>query len=227
MAMARSAEPVAYVTVVTYVYPAGIPNGALRPDDSAMDEINEALRIAERSGDDVAVDFARATLGLALVHRPAVADRDRGQTLLAEVSEASKRRRHNLCDLPLITVYLAREQVRRGDRDAATTVMRAAVDHLFRDGRLLLHGVATTGVLVETLLARGDVTEAQTAVDRLAAATADDGLALRDIWLVRLRALLAQARGDRDAYLRLRDRYRVMAGSLGLDGHMAMADAMS
>lgn len=226
MAMARSAEPVAYVTVVTYVYPAGIPNGALRPDDSAMDEINEALRIAERSGDDVAVDFARAALGLALVHRPAVAERDRGRTLLAEVSEASKRRRHNLCDLPLITVYLAREQARCGDPDEATAVMRVAVDHLFREGRLLLHGVAATGVLVETLLARGDVAEAETAIDRLAAAPADDGLVLRDVWLARLQALLARTRGEVNDYLRLRDRYRVMAGALGFEGHLAMADTM-
>jgi class 3 adenylate cyclase len=227
MAMARSAEPVAYVTVATYVYPAGIPNGVLRPDDSAMHEIHEAVRIAERSGDDVAVDFARAALGLALVHRPTDAERDRGQTLLAEVREASKRRRHNLCDLPLIVVYSAREQARRGDRDEALAVMGAAVDHLFREGRLLLHGIATTGVLVETLLDRGDVTEAEAAIARLAAAPADDGLVLRDIWLLRLRTLLAQARGDGDSYLCSRDRYRAMALSLGFEGHMEMAEAMS
>ena len=33
--------------------------------------------------------------------------------------------------------------------------MRAAVDHLFREGRLLAWGVPATGVLVETLLDRG------------------------------------------------------------------------
>ena len=32
--------------------------------------------------------------------------------------------------------------------------MRAAVDHLFREGRLLGFGVPATGVLVETLLGR-------------------------------------------------------------------------
>ena len=229
LAMARSAEPVAYVTVVTYVYPAGIPNGVLRPDDSAMREIEEAVRIAERSGDDVAVNFARAALGLALVHRPTDTERDRGQTLLAEVLEVSERRRHNLADRPLIVVYSAREQARRGDRDEAITVMRAAVDHLFREGQLLLHGVAATGVLVETLLARdarGDITDAEAAIDRLAAAPADDGLALRDIWLIRLRALVAQARGDDEAYRLGRDRYRAMATSLGFEGHMATAEAL-
>jgi hypothetical protein len=48
--------------------------------------------------------------------------------------------------------------------------MRAAVDHLFREGRLLLWGVPATGVLVETLLDRGadgDVTEAEDAIERL------------------------------------------------------------
>jgi hypothetical protein len=229
LAMARSAEPVAYVTVVTYVYPAGIPNGALRPDGSAMREIEEAVRIAERSGDDVAVNFARAAMGLALVHRQTEAERDRGQALLAEVLEVSERHRHNLADRPLIVVYSAREQARRGDREEAITLIRAAVDHLFRDGRLLLHGVAATGVLVEVLLERGahgDVADAEAAIDRLAAAPADEGLVLRDIWLVRLRALLARARGDEPTYRRGRDHYRAMAVSLGLEGHMAMAEAM-
>ena len=50
-------------------------------------EIEDALRIAERSGDDMALVFARAILGLALVHRHTDAERDRGQKLLAEVSD--------------------------------------------------------------------------------------------------------------------------------------------
>jgi hypothetical protein len=34
-------------------------------------------------------------------------------------------------------VYLAREKARREDRDDAIPLMRAAVDHLFREGQLL------------------------------------------------------------------------------------------
>ena len=34
-----------------------------------MREIEDALRIAERSSDDLALAFARMTLGVALVHR--------------------------------------------------------------------------------------------------------------------------------------------------------------
>jgi hypothetical protein len=231
LAMARSADPMSYATVVTYVYLPGILNGVLRPDDSAVREIEDALRNAERSGDDLALAYARMALGHALMHRQPATDCDRGQQLLAEVREAFLRRGHNLCELPIVDVYLARERALCGDRDAAISLMRAAVDHLFREGRLLGWGVPATGVLVETLLvergADGDVAEAEAAIIRLADAPADDGLVVREIWLLRLRALLARARGDEDAYCDYRDRYRAMAIELGFEGHMAMAEAMT
>ena len=90
--MARSADPMSYATAVTWVYFAGIPFGVLGPDDSTVREIEDALRIAERSGDDLAVALARVTLGVALVHRHTAAERDRGQKLLAEVSDVFLRR---------------------------------------------------------------------------------------------------------------------------------------
>ncbi len=110
LAMARSADPMSYATVVTYVYFAGIPLGVLRPDDSAVREIEDALRIAERSGDDLALAFARMTLGLRWCTADTAAERDRGQKLLAEVSEVFLRRGHLLGDLPIVEVYLARER---------------------------------------------------------------------------------------------------------------------
>ena len=232
LAMARSADPMSYATVVAYVYFAGIPYGVLRPDDSAVREIEDALRIAERSGDDLALAFARMTLGVALVHRQTAAERDRGQKLLAEVSDVFLRRGHNLGELPIVDVYLARERARRGDRDDAIPLMRAAVDHLFREGQLLAWGVPATGVLVETLLDRGadgDVAEAEAAIERLAAAPADDGLVMREIWLLRLRALLARAHGDEAAYRDYRDRYRAMATDAWLRGAYGVGrgDAMT
>ena len=228
--MARSADPLSYAGVVAYVYFPGIAAGVLEPDDSVMREIEDALRIAERSGDDLALDLARATLGVALVHRHTDAERSSGQKLLAESSEAFQRREHNLADLPLVNMYLARERARRGDHDEAIPLMRATVDHLFREGRLLLWGIRATGVLVQTLLDRGvdgDVAEAEAAIERLAAAPADDGLVIREIWLLRLRALLARARGDDVAYRDLVGRYRAMAESLGFEGHIAWAKAMT
>jgi hypothetical protein len=230
LAMARSADPTSYAAVVTYVYFPGIPLGVVRSDDSVVREIEDALRIAERSGDDLALALARVTLGVALVHRQTDADRDRGQTLLAELSEVFLRRGYMLAEVPLVEVYAARERARRGDRDDAIPVMRAAVDHLFREGQLLGWGVPATGVLVETLLDRGadaDVAEAEAAITRLAAAPTDDGLVIREIWLLRLRALLARAHGDEAGYRDYRDRYRARTASLGFEGHMAWAEAMS
>jgi hypothetical protein len=52
-------------------------------------------------------------------------------------------------------------------------------------------------------------------------------LVIRDIWVLRLRALLARARGDDDAYRTLVNRYRSMAESLGFEGHIAWAEAMT
>ena len=95
---------------------------------------------------------------------------------------------------------------------------------------LLGYGAAGTALLVEALLDRGtegDVAEAQSAIDRAANLPADKGLVLRDITLLRLRALLARARGDDVAYRDLADRYRAMAESLGFEGHIAMADSMT
>jgi hypothetical protein len=229
LALARSADPLSHATVVTYVYFPVIPLGVLRPDDSAVREIENALQVAERSGDDLAVVFARMTLGVALVHRPTATERDRGQKLLAEVSEVFVRRGHNLCDLPIVNVYLARERARRGDRDDAIPLMHAATDHLVRTGQLLQWGTPATGVLVQTLLDRGDesdVAEAQAAIERFAAAPADEGLVVREVWLLRSRALLARARGDDTAYAHFRDRYRDMATSLGFEGHIAWAEEM-
>ena len=228
-AMARSADPLTYAGVVGYAYCVAVPAGVLNPDDSAMREIEDALRIAERSSDDVAVAWTRLALGNALVHRPTDAERDRGRTLLADVGDVLLRRGYLLCDLPLVEVYVARERARRGDRDEAIPLMRAALDDLVREGQLLFWGVLATGVLVETLLDRGadgDLSETEAAIERLATAPADEGMAIREIWLLRLRALLARAHGDAASYEQLRDRYRDMAKMLGYEGHIAWAEAM-
>ena len=82
---------------------------------------------------------------------------------------------------------------------------------------------------MQSLLDRGgdgDVAEAEAAITRLAEAPADEGLVIREIWLLRLRALLAQAHGDSAAYAQLRDRYRDMARTLGFEGHIAWAEEM-
>ena len=68
--------------------------------------------------------------------------------------------------------------------------------------------------------------EAQAAIDRLAAVPTEPGFVMNDIWLLRMRALEAQARGDEPAYRDYRDRYRAMANSLGFEGHIKWASEM-
>ena len=90
-------------------------------------------------------------------------------------------------------------------------------------------GVWGTGILVETLLERGaegDLAEAQEAIDRLANLPADQGSAMVEITLLRLRALLARARGDDVAYRDLVRCYREKAESYAFEGHIAWAEAM-
>jgi class 3 adenylate cyclase len=72
--------------------------------------------------------------------------------------------------------------------------------------------------LVEKLLARsgeGDVTAAETAVDRLAVALPHAGGSFTESVVLRLRGLLARAHGDETGYRDYRDRYRDMARTLG------------
>jgi hypothetical protein len=62
LAMARSADPMSYVLVVSYVYFVGIAAGALAADDQAVREIEDAVQIAERSGDDFALIRSRSVM---------------------------------------------------------------------------------------------------------------------------------------------------------------------
>ena len=112
LAMARSADAMSYTTVVTYVYWPAISIGVLESDDSAVRDSEDALRVAEQSGDDLAVAVAQMALGIALVHGHMDEQRDRGQQLLAQVGDVFVHRGHNLCDLALVQAYSARERAR-------------------------------------------------------------------------------------------------------------------
>ena len=98
------------------------------------------------------------------------------------------------------------------------------------DDRTLEIAVPGDKSFAETALldraAESDVGEAEAAIERFATASADEGLVIRDIWLLRLRALLARTRGDEAAYRDFRDRYRDRARSLGFEGHIVWAEAM-
>jgi hypothetical protein len=228
VAMARNSDPVTQTAVVNYKYSWTVFYGVLRVDDSAMPEIEAAVRTAEESSDDAALSVVKFTLGIALVHRDAAADHQRGLELLMQVRGMWLREGSLLYGIPHLDICVARESARSGDRDGAISVMRKAVDDLHQAGRPGF-GVWGAGVLVETLLDRGtegDVAEAQNAIDHLANLPATEGWVVRDVWLLRLRALVARARGDEAAYRDLAERYRACAKSLGFEGHIAMAEAM-
>ena len=130
--------------------------------------------------------------------------------------------------MPVTDIEAAREKLRLGDIDGAVKTSREAFDYLMDNGGMLWHGSAIT-VLVEALLARGgesDLREAQDAIDRLDGVPTDPGFVFHALAVLRLRALLATARGDDVSYRDYRDRYRAMARSLGFEGHMKWAEAM-
>jgi hypothetical protein len=228
VAMARHSDPATLASVVAWTYGFAIPDGVLRADDSTVRAIEEAVQTAQRVGNDVALSVAEYTLGVALLSRDAVADRHRGLELMMQARDIWLRKQIALQMVPVVELWAARERAGGGDRDAVIPVMRKAVDDLHQAGRLGF-GVWGIGVLVEALLERGaedDLAEAQEAIDRLANLPATEGWVVREITMLRLRALLARARGDAAAYAHFRDRYSDMATSLGFEGHIAWAEAM-
>ncbi|GFG69755.1 ATP-binding protein [Mycolicibacter senuensis] len=221
LAMARDTDPLSFVVAVAFTYQCGIAYGVLHPDDATVRTIEEALSHAERSGDDYTLAKARQTLGFALLHRPTAGERRRGQQILAEV--------RGVGEFPITLVLLARERARHGEREHALPLIRTIADQLVRGGQLLGWGFHATNVLVETLLEGAtatDLAEAEAAIELLATAPAEENLAIRDIWLLRLQALLARARDNTAQYADFRDRYRGMAETLGFEGHLAWAEAM-
>ena len=225
VAMARHSDPATFAVIVAWTYGHAIWYGVLRADDAAVRVIEEAVRTAA-SSNWVALLVAEYALGIALLNRDAAADRHRGLEIVVHARDTWRESAPFL--VPVAELWVARERAGRGDRDAAIAVMRQAVDELHQSGRPYF-GVWGTGVLVETLVERGaegDLAEAQEAIDWLVNLSADDGSAMRDIWLLRVRALLSRAHGDDAAYRDLVDRYRDMAESLGFEGHIAWAEAM-
>jgi adenylate cyclase len=203
-------------------------NGAWLPDRSDWHETVEVLEIAERSGHDFTLSCARYVRGLALLTQDGP-ERDDGIALLARAREAAVQERFTMALCTAIDTQLANEKIRVGDLDGAIELSRAAIEAECASGEVIAR-VAIVAALVDALLRRGgpnDLQEAQAATDRLAAVPTKPGFVFTDIWLLRMRALEARARGDESAYRDFRDRYGTMANSLGFEGHMQWADAMS
>ena len=226
IAMARAAaDAVTLSVVVFYVYVVGIPYGVFRPDAAALIDTKEALERAERSGDETALAVARSARGIVLAYRDEP-ECDEGVALLEPVRDAILSERFSHPMTPYINIELARASARAGDLDQAIELCRPYANS--NQNEMSVFGLAVT-VLVESLLRRGgdtDDEEVDEAIDDLAAYAATTRLVVYPLLVLRLRALIARARGDAAAYQDFVERYGVQAESLGLEGHIAMAAAM-
>jgi adenylate cyclase len=228
LVLARSVDARTYVTVVLGKYGVAVHARVVLPDSAADRDTAQALEMAERSGDDYAVDTARLCRGLILINQGGTRH-GAGMALLTQYRDAYLQHGYAQSTVRFFETELARERARAGDVDDAIEIARVAVDYLFDVGDMLVPGEATR-VFVESLLQRGskaDLSEAQAPIDRLAAAPTDAGYALFDVPLLRLRALLARANGDEVGYRDFADRYLKRATEVGYEGHMALAEAMT
>jgi len=224
--MARGSDPHAFAIAVVYKYGGAIINRVLESDAVAVRDLEEALDIAMNIGNHNALALTRYITASALIEIGN--DRERGLQYLAQTREMCEKRQFFATELPMIDIYLARERAREGDADGAIPIMRASIDAIFANGQFG-YSIFCTSVLVEALLDRaadGDVAEAEAVTAALANASVQ-GLAVCEVALLRLRALLARARGDDTAYRQLSDRYQAMAINLGFEGHMALARTMT
>jgi adenylate cyclase len=226
LAMAHQAQGMTQAVVTTYGYAIAVLNGALVPDATAVRYTADALRTAERSGDDVSLAWARVGHGIMLV-RLHDGDQAAGMDLLTKARQQASRHA-DLLTVTMADIQIAECKAHTGDIGAAIEITGTTVEHLFDCGEVIFRGPASR-VLAESLLRRGtaqDLQEAETAIDRLADCPTDPGFVLYELPLLRLRALLAQAHGDETACRYFRDRYRDMAKTLGFEGHIAWAEAM-
>jgi adenylate cyclase len=224
VAMSGEVEPGLRAALLLYIYGIGVANGLLIPDDTMLSVSESNLRAAEERADEFALASARFLRGVVLAHLDGP-QRAEGLEVLAQSLETALQNRINQAAVRQLNVERAKEQARTGDLDGAITLLRDTAEQQTTMG---FRGAASTA-LVETLLQRGepaDVDEAAAAVDKLAAVPTEPAFVLFDVALLRLRALLARARGDEASYRDFAGRYRAMATSFGFEGHMALAQAM-
>jgi adenylate cyclase len=227
LAIGRNAEPSTVGFITAWVYGNSVYDGILGVDDTALHDLEDALQLAEASGDDNVLGSVTSSFGSVLTIRGSASDRDRRLEMIARVREMALHHRFPQSELPSLAIFSAFDRAKDGDRDAALTQMRKSIDDLFNNWQFM-YVVGATALLVQTLLDRtcdGDLAEAEAAVERLATVPGD-GWVARDIMVLRLRTMLAKARGDA-GYRDLRDRYRALATSLGFEGHMQWAEAIA
>ncbi len=227
-AMAKTSYPTMLSGMMWRKYVFGIPYGVLLPDATALHDTAETLATAEQSGDDLALDLARTARGVTLVHQDGQ-QREAGLALLMTTRERAKNSRFALTALPIVDLHIALAELRLGDIDGAIELARTVEADVRESGAAIWYAFSIS-VLVDALLQRGgaaDLDEAQAAIVRLAAEPTAPGFVMHEISLLRLRAVLARARGEQTDYRGCRDRYRALATSLDFEGQMRWAEGMS
>ncbi len=145
----------------------------------------------------MAIVLLTMTFGMALIHNGA--DRKRGYDILRTLRGTCIEERFALNIVPFIDVYLARELAEDGQGELAIQRWQALADEMVDDGNFANVDIPIT-FAAEALMSRGSYDEAASEIERLASTTANRGWKSREISVLRLRTLLAQARGDETAY---------------------------
>ena len=226
LALSANSDRTSRALVISWTYGIGVGHGVFRADDALIRAIEKTAESVERSGNDLGLSGTQFALGTALMCQDAEGARSRGLDILMHIRGTWLPERTPSL-VPVAELFIGRERARHGDRETVLPAMRTALDHLFHEGR---YGwcVIGTAFLVEALLFRpaDDVLiEAEQRIRTLAELPAATGPIL-DVTVLRLRTLLARARGD-DDHGGLLDQYLAMSKSLGFEGHIGWADGLA
>jgi adenylate cyclase len=214
--------------VQLYRYAAATQNGAVLPDAQDVTQAAETLEIAQWSGNNTAVAYALLNRAVTLIHTDSV-ERTAAFDFLARAREMFVDEQLIVTLRRMADLEFARERARSADLGGAIELATTVLAEQFDTGEMVFRGPATA-VLVEALLSRGsaaDIEDAQRAIDRLAAVPTEQGFVLHELPLLRLRALLARARGDEPSYRQFVARFRARAAETDFEGYLAQAEAMA
>ncbi|KUI47854.1 cyclase [Mycobacterium sp. GA-1199] len=223
----ESNEPLTIALTTSWNLGLGVPFGVLAADESGCARAEATLRTADAFSYGYAGEIARYVLGGLLIHREDAAAWDRGRDLITQVREVWTQTQTMLVEVTFMDALLGIDRANRGDLDGGIPLVRGAAESMLGRGEFT-YWIPVAGALVRALLKRGtdeDLAEAATAIEQLERAPLD-GSAIRDVWVLRLKALLAHTTGDDAAYRELADRYRTMAHDLEYEGHQKWAAAM-
>jgi adenylate cyclase len=192
-------------------------------DEALVNETRDGLHLAESFGDAYALSMARWTHGSALL-RSGDPRRETGIELLHQSRSGGLDIYGSLLD-----AELAVDMVRHGHRHVPIEALRAAVQAEIESGETLFVG-CSLAVLVQLLASQGGsdgVAQAQDMVTRFEADLPGVPEPAVQLWLLRCRALLANAVRDVDGYQEHVTRYRDLAEELDARDHIAVAERLA